>query len=75
MEFSIKITNFKIFMIFAFLIMNLVINVTADTYEGVLTDDDPKRNTIIMGCSNLVYSRLNYDPVKWNKQKYNFFSY
>lgn len=54
----------KFLFLFAVIIANISFIKSAEGEKEVLTSEDQKRNSIITGCTNLVYSRLNYDPVK-----------
>ncbi len=66
MEISrIRILNkkMKIFFIISLIFINFSSVISIEENE-VLTGDDVKRNIIVNGCTNLVHSRLNNDPVK-----------
>jgi len=76
MENSLKIIlkqNIKTLFIITLIIANISLIKNAEQENEVLTTEEQKRNSIITGCTNLIYSRLNYDPVK-NLKKNSIYS-
>lgn len=71
MENAMKIIlkkKIKLILMITLIIASISFIKSEEEENQVLTSEDNKRNSIITGCTNLVYSRLNYDPVKTIKK-------